>query len=211
MWSDWSAWSGCTKNRSRPDSFCSTEEPMDACPMEMEVDECETIAGDFDMILIWFWFWYGSHIFDKSTLAIQAIELIPFLSSESKGEWHQWGDWSSCTSTCGNGLAVRRRTCRDETTQCFGDSTEAKDCLLDKCSGILLRNFLIAQSLHFTVPVTEWEHWGEWSQCSASCGPGVEFRARSCSKPVPGGNETCPGNATEAKGCNMADCPGWSP
>ena len=72
---------------------------------------------------------------------------------------------------------------------------DARDNMLQKC-------------LLFTDPVTEWEDWGEWSQCSATCGPGIEVRARSCNKPVAGGNETCLGNATEAKVCNLVNCPG---
>ena len=69
--------------------------------------------------------------------------------------------------------------------------------------GNMLRKFSL-----FTDPITEWEDWGEWSQCSATCGPGIKFRARSCNKPVAGGNETCLGNATEAKVCNLDNCPG---
>ena len=72
------------------------------------------------------------------------------------------------------------------------------------------RGNMLQKCLLFTDPVTEWEDWGEWSQCSATCGPGIEFRARSCNKPFAGGNETCPGNATEAKVCNLVNCPGLS-
>ena len=72
------------------------------------------------------------------------------------------------------------------------------------------RGNMLQKCLLFTDPVTEWEDWGEWSQCSATCGPGIEFRARSCNKPFAGRNETCLGDATEAKVCNLVDCPGLS-
>ena len=72
--------------------------------------------------------------------------------------------------------------------------------------GMRLQKFFL-----FTDPVvTQWENWGEWSQCSTTCGPGSEFRARWCTKQVPGGNETCTGNATETKACKLEDCPGVS-
>ena len=53
-----------------------------------------------------------------------------------------------------------------------------------------------------------WQPWGEWSQCTASCGKGVQIRARACSEPAFGGNEKCPGNSTATKDCKTSECPG---
>ena len=56
----------------------------------------------------------------------------------------------------------------------------------------------------------EWLEWGSWTQCTSSCGLGTEFRARQCSKPLLGGNETCSGNATESRECTLKTCQGNS-
>ena len=56
----------------------------------------------------------------------------------------------------------------------------------------------------------EWQEWGHWSQCTASCGQGSKVRARACSEPAFGGNEQCPGNYTEAENCETSKCPGSS-
>lgn len=57
-----------------------------------------------------------------------------------------------------------------------------------------------------------WNDWGVWSQCSAECGGGQQFRTRACEK----GN--CEGTAKMARACNTHSCKGewgcwsdWSP
>ena len=57
------------------------------------------------------------------------------------------------------------------------------------------------------IPVTpsQWQGWGEWAQCSTSCGKGTKIRARACSK----SDGSCPGEPTETKGCLVAECPGF--
>ena len=62
------------------------------------------------------------------------------------------------------------------------------------------RNILAAEN-------AEWQAWGQWSECSASCGHGTWLRARACSEPLFGGEENCPGNSTEAGLCEISDCP----
>ena len=68
------------------------------------------------------------------------------------------------------------------------------------CFLLLLQNI--------AVTVAEWQEWGGWSQCTASCGQGLKIRARACSEPEFGGEDQCPGNATEVEGCSSAECPG---
>ena len=50
----------------------------------------------------------------------------------------------------------------------------------------------------------EWLEWGEWSQCSTSCGKGSEIRARACG----GSPGSCSGDPTETKDCLVAECSG---
>ena len=56
------------------------------------------------------------------------------------------------------------------------------------------------------IPVTpsQWQGWGEWAQCSTSCGKGTRIRARACNK----SDGSCPGEPTDTKYCLVVDCPG---
>ena len=54
----------------------------------------------------------------------------------------------------------------------------------------------------------EWQAWGEWSQCTTSCGAGSKFRSRTCSEPTVGGDQKCPGKSTEAGPCMISECQG---
>ena len=72
---------------------------------------------------------------------------------------------------------------------------ETSYCLL-----LLLQNI--------AVTVAEWQEWGGWSQCTASCGQGLKIRARGCSEPEVGGNLLCPGNVSEIEECKTSECSG---
>ena len=55
--------------------------------------------------------------------------------------------------------------------------------------------------------------WSNWGTCSASCGPGVRKRTRTCTNPEPEyGGLTCTeknlGPNVESSKCNLGDCPG---
>ena len=99
--------------------------------------------------------------------------------------------------------------------------------LMEELEGVLemLRKLSIAWKLHVQVFLScfpshftdsniiseglpDWQEWGPWSQCSASCGMGSTLRARSCCDSNLRGNTTCVGNSTEAKDCTSAACQG---
>ena len=55
--------------------------------------------------------------------------------------------------------------------------------------------------------------WGDWEECSVTCGAGSQSRSRSCTDPSPEhGGPTCLeqglGEATESQACNADPCPG---
>ena len=71
----------------------------------------------------------------------------------------------------------------------------------------------------------EWSEFGNWSDCSAECGGGSQFRLRDCDNPTPAdggadceggcdnptpadGGADCEGGDTETKDCNTQHCPG---
>ena len=49
----------------------------------------------------------------------------------------------------------------------------------------------------------KWQEWGQWSECSVSCGQGSKLRVRTCSGALFGGDENCPGHSTEAGVCDI--------
>ena len=60
----------------------------------------------------------------------------------------------------------------------------------------------------FAVDPTQWQDWGEWSECTATCGEGLNIRARACFDPESEGNRHCPGSPTQVKKCEVAECTG---
>lgn len=53
-----------------------------------------------------------------------------------------------------------------------------------------------------------WSAWGEWSECSATCGKGRQRRTRTCTEPSPVNNGAmCPGDSQAFIACGTL-CPG---
>ncbi|XP_052105775.1 SCO-spondin-like [Mytilus californianus] len=118
------------------------------------------------------------------------------------GQWSEWNKWSECTISCGRGYRLRNRSCTEPSPQfggelCHGNETETDICNINDC------------------PVDgNWSSWGNWQECSTTCGGGTKTRNRTCTDPVPHfGGECCNGNNTEAAMCNNILCPidgNWS-
>ena len=57
-----------------------------------------------------------------------------------------------------------------------------------------------------------WSAWAEWSDCSASCGGGIQGRRRYCINPPPkNGGRDCSGKGYDVQRCNTQGCPGKVP
>ena len=57
-----------------------------------------------------------------------------------EGGWSSFGDWSSCSATCGGGIKQRRRTCTNPPPSgggkcCTGDNLGVKLCKTKPCRG----------------------------------------------------------------------------
>ena len=118
------------------------------------------------------------------------------------GEWSAWGEYSSCTKTCGTGQKSRSRTCSNPApsnggSNCKGSSFESIVCNTDACSAI-------------SSPINgHWSEWGEYSSCTQTCGTGSKSRTRTCTNPAPsGGGSKCVGSSSETADCNSNTCPG---
>ncbi|XP_039269735.2 A disintegrin and metalloproteinase with thrombospondin motifs 9-like [Styela clava] len=112
---------------------------------------------------------------------------------------YKWGPWKSdCSVTCGQGIELRTRECFDsndkvvESSRCgSGSSTTQRSCIRPQC------------------PAKPEYHWGAWkSECSVTCGNGVETKTRNClneeNKVVSSSN--CPGKNIEKESCNRPSC-----
>ena len=53
--------------------------------------------------------------------------------------------------------------------------------------------------------------WGNWSDCSKTCGEGLKNRTRECNNPKPMyGGRSCEGSSTDVGICKYKECPGNS-
>ncbi|XP_032884067.1 hemicentin-1 isoform X2 [Amblyraja radiata] len=125
------------------------------------------------------------------------------LTVQVHGGFSEWLKWGPCSVTCGQGVRKRLRLCQDPVPAnggryCQGTDTETRECQSKPC------------------PVDgSWSKWGQWEECSRTCGQGNRTRTRSCSNPsFQFGGRRCEGKAVEAIMCNIQPCPvvgGWSP
>ncbi|XP_070560161.1 semaphorin-5A-like [Ptychodera flava] len=105
------------------------------------------------------------------------------------GGWSEWSQWSPCSETCG-GQRHQVRVCDNPTPlhgglYCEGDLYKSEQCGDQSC------------------PVDgNWSKWGDWSTCSATCGPSERSRVRLCDNPAPSEDgEPCTGLHKETKPC----------
>ena len=62
----------------------------------------------------------------------------------------------------------------------------------------------------FSLVDGNWNSWGEWGDCSVTCGDGVKTRIRTCTNPPPtdGGKECVGDSSSETSACSTTNCPG---
>ncbi|XP_077410354.1 SCO-spondin [Vanacampus margaritifer] len=112
------------------------------------------------------------------------------------GQWSLWTPWGYCSVSCGAGLQSRYRFCSRPQRSgnglpCPGPNREDKVCVTNPCD----RD-------------GAWGPWSNWTQCTKSCGGGVQSRRRDCDNPTAEGDGNyCEGLGIEVKACNTAHCP----
>lgn len=105
----------------------------------------------------------------------------------------EWGDWTTCTKSCGGGSQTKTR------------SVDREDAYGGKKCGKLSKS---RECNSFSCPVdcavSEWE---SWSICSSSCGGGIQSRSRKVSSEYMYGGKSCP-HLAESQACNEdVSCP----
>ncbi|XP_058945108.1 coadhesin isoform X2 [Pocillopora verrucosa] len=120
------------------------------------------------------------------------------------GGWTSWGYWNKCSVTCGGGTQKRSRSCTNPPAAHGGKTCAGLKDMTQNCNDDIL------------CPVNGgWTPWGDWDQCSATCGNGTQKRSRSCTNPPTAhGGKRCAGPKEMTQNCNDdVLCPvngGWT-
>ncbi|KAL4216388.1 Thrombospondin-2 [Mactra antiquata] len=111
-WGLWSDWSGCsvTCETGKQSRFRTCSDPMPA---------------------------FGGSTCTGNNKEYQSCHVIT--PCPVHGNWGQWSNWGACSTTCGNGIQNRDRTCNDPTPinagmYCPGHNTDAKICNVRPCA-----------------------------------------------------------------------------
>ncbi|CAD7963513.1 unnamed protein product [Amoebophrya sp. A25] len=117
-----------------------------------------------------------------------------------------WGDWATCSATCGGGEQTRSRLVVQQAKYggaiCHGDLKEIRGCNAAVCE---------LPKKEVTRKNCEWSNWDTWGACSVSCGGGQMVRERQVMKMPNEYGEPCThpdGHKTsmELKECNTQPC-----
>ena len=111
------------------------------------------------------------------------------------GGYSVWGNFQSCSKSCGYGDMMRERTCTDPTpskhgNNCTGHASERKPC--------------------FNLPCPVHGGFTSWSKgpCSKTCGQGTLILLRHCKAPTPAyGGRDCSGPTQKEGACFIKECP----
>mmetsp|Transcript_9563 Transcript_9563/g.17110 ORF Transcript_9563/g.17110 Transcript_9563/m.17110 type:complete len:1334 (+) Transcript_9563:115-4116(+) len=109
-------------------------------------------------------------------------------------QWSEWGEWSDCSATCGEGFSNRSRQQTPAVAagaECVGNYTSSRECTdLPACP-----------------PECAWGEWTDWTRCSATCGNGVIKRSRKQIPQQRKGGSVCTAEGVAEQPCLIASCP----
>uniref|UniRef100_H3ALS1 Papilin, proteoglycan like sulfated glycoprotein n=1 Tax=Latimeria chalumnae TaxID=7897 RepID=H3ALS1_LATCH len=72
---------------------------------------------------------------------------------------------------------------------------------------VFINGFKEARRSRRQYPYDQWSPWGNWGDCSRTCGGGVTFRERRCYSQRTDGGSSCVGPSKTYRSCNIQDCP----
>ncbi|XP_066994054.2 hemicentin-1 [Anabrus simplex] len=110
------------------------------------------------------------------------------------GAWSKWSQWESCNGPCYNSTRRRTRRCTEPSPAFGGDECEGPWAQYESCR-------------HSDCPVSgQWSAWSPWSSCSASCGPSIRKRFRTCNHPGSQFGGHCDGDHIQVEKCPTGAC-----
>lgn len=115
----------------------------------------------------------------------------------------QWTDWGGCSKPCGGGKQYRWRTVLSPSEfdgMACPHLSEQKDCNLGAC---------LTEQTNLQPIDCILSDWSSWSDCSATCGGGRQFRTRTILQPSENAGIACPPQSLlrEERECNTDNCP----
>lgn len=122
-------------------------------------------------------------------------------------QWNPWGQWNLCNASCYGAVQNRSRTSVPGTPAFAGAACRASDNV-------------DVQSCNYSNPCPvdcQWSSWGNFSDCSQSCGTGAKLRIRSSTPPINGGRICNVADMSGTASCNTQPCPSnctwnsWNP
>uniref|UniRef100_A0A9L0JUJ3 Spondin-1 n=1 Tax=Equus asinus TaxID=9793 RepID=A0A9L0JUJ3_EQUAS len=126
-------------------------------------------------------------------------DIVADLAPEEKDEdgstctMSEWITWSPCSISCGMGMRSRERYVKqfpEDGSVCTLPTEETEKCTVnEECSPS-------------SCLMTE---WGEWDECSATCGMGMKKRHRMV-KMSPADGSMCKAETSQAEKCMMPEC-----
>lgn len=103
----------------------------------------------------------------------------------------EWGEFGTCSKSCGGGTHTRSFIVKTEAAHGGSDcpADESESCGEDPC------------------PKDCEGSWGDWSQCSKTCGNGEQERVFTVTAEAENEGKECPTSLTEKQICENAACP----
>ncbi|XP_015741809.1 ADAMTS-like protein 5 isoform X2 [Coturnix japonica] len=135
----------------------------------------------------------------------------------TQGVWGPWGPWSACSSSCGDGVALRTRRClrSAEEEPCTGDQRQYRLCQLQGCPGGSVPFRAMQCSLYDDKPVQGMQTRHRWvpfygapNVCDLNClAVGHNFyytfgRVLDGTRCRPGSTDLCVGGRCMSIGCD---------
>jgi len=108
------------------------------------------------------------------------------------GNFLQWGTWSECSSSCGDGTQEKHRDCT-EPQNGGSPCLESGKTQTQVCTGTMCPTDAVMSE------------WSDWGSCSQTCGGGSQARLRLCTSPAQHGGTPC-GDLEESRSCNPEVC-----
>merc|ERR1712076_246741 len=102
--------------------------------------------------------------------------------------WSSFSAWTPCSQKCGGGYQMRTRKVTTEAQYggkaCAGCATDSRACNAEPCAANC-----------------KWAPWHAWSECTATCGGGVQNRTREVLQAASNGGKDCQGPAAQFRDC----------